>query len=92
MTVSDVALVEIGLNKFLSVHILMTNRVINLPALVPDLNFIVGAKRGVERAENRVERWAGVAEKRWSKDKKIGWCGSGFFAAHATLTCSGDDW
>jgi len=33
MTVSDVALVEIGLNKFLSVHILMTNRVINLPAV-----------------------------------------------------------
>ena len=36
------------------------------------LNLIVGAKRGAERAENRVElwsgaeRWAGVAEKRWS--------------------------
>jgi len=26
------------------------------------LNFIIGWERGAERAENRVERWAGVAE------------------------------
>ena len=26
------------------------------------LNFIIGWQRGAERAENRVERWAGVAE------------------------------
>jgi len=55
------------LNKFLSLHILTINRVINLAigSSLDILNFIVGE----ERAENRVERSgkhvsAGVAEKR----------------------------
>ena len=61
---------EIVISKAL--HILTINCVIICPPLVLDiLNFIVGADRRAERAENRVERseslqWAGVAGKRWS--------------------------
>jgi len=45
------------LNKFLSLHILTINCVINCPQLFLDiLNFIVEAERGAERAVNRVER------------------------------------
>ena len=34
------------------------------------LLYTVGAERGAERQENRVERRAGIAEKRWSRAER----------------------